>query len=1333
MPETPRHVGGRVDKAIHHLNAQWDLGLPRLHGEEAIAAEAKGPLARKCSSRIRYLCFRTDGIDSLLAEFEQRARQIHSKWIFKPSQERGTLPSLPVTKSFVARDIHSKYATGLRLSDSQRNDLLQLLYNVLNDDFELARMTDSYSYERSTDSTYSTAPTTPRQQDKVAVPGREVLDISEITTRGLEEPEIKDPMRKSAKRSLGSPDVKNKRQQTLFQTRFFKSATAFDEPDIIKQPDPVSFDTATSAKVSSVFTTSAEDGNDAPSNETSMISHGQQEDSQDLFPTQDVNDYLDDDEFNRSFNEACLLPNPVDAFDLTLTQNNPFKQKAQLPSDVPFWLCWELYRISLSLDLIPITLYKTLRAKREENNMTLDSFWDFVKQLCREKTNTPIPPKSDLSAWTTEDGQYESSDLRKVIYLTGTLDWNDDPANGLLKFRPNAIHCEQSCRLYRKFGADRFLVLSTPVFERYPYPEKLRPQGSGTESLHKKITEFLAKGPHFIAGRYWRVFYVEAEKSKNRKNQQGPRLKWVLFAERGYDIAPSRPPQLHMQFPKVDGRHQMITVEDLTQWHMPLDANMDSTDLRLFSRWSIGLSKTTPTVTLNRHEFLYLHDPPPPEPVMNDGCALMSHELALAIWASYGGKGDLPSAVQGRTAGAKGLWLVDYHNSFPDVSDRKYWIQVSDSQLKIKPHPRDRADADETQLTFEVLKWAGDCKEGHLNMQLITVLDDRGVPRDVLEEALKLDTTSYLESLRAAMDSPEALGAWLQEKGYARSESKRLLGSFPMETAEQIKLLLNSGFRPRECAQLGKNASYLLRDYMSRYVEKLWIKIPCSTVAFCAPDPVGVLEEGEIFISFSHPIKNPRTGLGERELDDMDVLVARNPAYLASDMQKRRAVYKRELRYYRNVVIFSTRGETPLASLLSGGDYDGDCCTIIWDPEIVKHFQNTEPPRMPREEECGMIQMSTPLTNIFTTTRPLAEAMEDFLRGCVSFNASSSFMGMCSSEHERLVYFLSQIGEPDKLSNRGAVKLAALAGYLVDSNKQGWNLSEKAWHALRREASGPKQLPEPAFKMGDTPRMWMGKYPNIMDFLKFGVAERQKEQALAEFANISREAGTYDSELSDYWKQALREAEQENLRLNDAPLQKKSHQFARELRNLNRTSLRPVPSTLADLLTGDEGLLQQIVQLNDFWTHLKATEAIESSPSDEAGSKKFHTAIHKVYEQFQAIEPKYVDHELRRRYEAEKEHPFPYWSLLRASCLHYYVCRKGGLQRWVWFVAGREFCQLKALHHKGEVVLMTRGMYDIMKVDTKLVKGLLLTTEVAEEDTFYDADEEMDDEAEFAG
>lgn len=85
------------------------------------------------------------------------------------------------------------------------------------------------------------------------------------------------------------------------------------------------------------------------------------------------------------------------------------------------------------------------------------------------------------------------------------------------------------------------------------------------------------------------------------------------------------------------------------------------------------------------------------------------------------------------------------------------------------------------------------------------------------------------------------------------------------------------------------------------------IKVERSTYALMIPDWTGSLEEGEVYIHIS-----------ENWVDELslsagvplrgEVLVARLPAHLPSDVQKVTAVRKEPLMRWKDVIVFLTKG-----------------------------------------------------------------------------------------------------------------------------------------------------------------------------------------------------------------------------------------------------------------------------------------------------------------------------------------------------------------------------------------------------------------------------------------
>jgi hypothetical protein len=159
-PQTPEIVRQRCDDTVDGLNAQWDLQLPRLYGRPGELAGKEDELALRCVSRIRYLCYRSlSSLGGVIDDFEDHAKYMKSGWVVKPSQEAGTLPFKPKGRSELFKD---SLAKPLRLTPEQRNELLQYLMVLLDEEFKLIR--DSEAYERSAGGGPSKGP----NQDSIA-------------------------------------------------------------------------------------------------------------------------------------------------------------------------------------------------------------------------------------------------------------------------------------------------------------------------------------------------------------------------------------------------------------------------------------------------------------------------------------------------------------------------------------------------------------------------------------------------------------------------------------------------------------------------------------------------------------------------------------------------------------------------------------------------------------------------------------------------------------------------------------------------------------------------------------------------------------------------------------------------------------------------------------------------------------------------------------------------------------------------------------------------------------------------------------------------------------
>ncbi|EED17583.1 RNA-directed RNA polymerase, putative [Talaromyces stipitatus ATCC 10500] len=788
-----------------------------------------------------------------------------------------------------------------------------------------------------------------------------------------------------------------------------------------------------------------------------------------------------------------------------LIRNGPFsKDQKCFSAKVPLRARYELERVKKYWDMNPKDILVGDKPYEKYSD-----FWQWLSDL-GQRNNKTLPEKPSVKAWNAACGRFEGDRLSEAVILSGTLDWCTKDEPGIFKFRLNPLKIDRTCRFYRRFGSDRFLTITMPYPSRPPGHLRIKDRNS----LREALADWLVQNNHYLLKRTWKAFYIEEFKSKKKSKPGDPRVRVDFFAVDGSDFTTRLSPPTLSPVNEAAESHTRMTVDQLIQWHTPLNENRSQTDCKLFSRLSLALSKTWATVVVRPHQFLKLPDAPD-KPVMNDGCALMSRSLARDICTKLGIDGVTPSAFQGRIAGAKGLWMVDRDRG----EDERFWIQVSDSQLKVKPHPRDFfGHVDKEKITFEVVGWSKPLRSSEINTQLLEVLNNRGQVRNRVADIARDAIRSIYSEFEIVMEknSIPLARALIQkirpntEDGHSRTNIRRI-DQWLSNNIESIIRFLEAGFSPRDFHPLRERLRICLRDTLDRYVTQLHIPIPLSTYAYCIADPYGVLEENEVHFAFSGQWRDCAY-FDDAMVDGVDVLVGRTPAHCPWDIQRRRAVWKSELRHFKDVIVFSTKGTTPLASLLSGGDYDGDRTWVCWDSGIVESFTNTTPPAIePGPEHFGLVKHARPMETV--------SSVEDMLQNTFKFNLATTNLGQCTVEHNKLAY-----DEKEGISSPLSLELATLLSHLVDSTKSGLQLTEEQWARYRKSIS-PRERQLPAYKDLGAKK---GKPENINDFLRFDIAFQEREEALKKFnQKFSGVEDKRDESLLRPWQNAFARAERE--------------------------------------------------------------------------------------------------------------------------------------------------------------------------------------------------------------
>ena len=929
-----------------------------------------------------------------------------------------------------------------------------------------------------------------------------------------------------------------------------------------------------------------------------------------------------------------------------------------------------------------------------------------------------MPERSSRAAWNRAENF-------NGVSLSGGLAFADKP--NLLRFTLNPLRIERTYRLGREFGNDRFCILSFPGLSSSDLPQSLR---SDPVATRQALITWLTETSHQFLDRSWRAFLPKPAPMKRslrlgQPSQANDRFRIHMFAEDGPGFR-SEKQEGEMEPRAGTSTHQKMTREQLLEWFMPAKLNRLQTALKFFARLQLGVSKTIPTVVFKPNEIIrtrdaLAHNPcvrklkngpttqgrgdQPESAVMNDGCARISRKAARAI-ADMLDLDSVPCAFQARFAGAKGMWMVDALDEHPRATGREFWIEITDSQLKFEGRPTDAYAPPNNRITFEVLDYVKRLQPSSLSFQLMIILENCGVPPDVFIHILEEALTTKVGELQVVMESRLRLALWNQQnnpvsKHRSTTGGADMQGGLPVSNGEKINWFLEHGFETKTCRFLADQLYDAIKAYCLRLEEKMDVNIGQSTFAYMLADPLAVLEENEVQLSFSHAFQDSKSGFDETMLHDLDVLVARLPAHLPSDVQKVRAVFKPELRIYRDAIVFSSKGPSSLASKLSGGDYDGDKAWVCWDDRIVKPFQNATLFEAPPMEAYG----------ISKDTAKVADFLEDkgvgltpaFIRHAFDFNLQYSLLGSCTNYHEAYCY--SSMGK--SLDHPSAMEIAGLLGLLVDSAKGGFIFDEGKWTSYLKSKNlpYPGMLKKPAYKDpgGQRPTK------HLIDRLVFDVARTVKDKALKDFSDRMKDVPQKDPALL-------------KLRNDEYAAAKHDAALASVLNNLE--SALEVIGKDWSAMTGNRRREEE----NPFRRRNRKSAPDSMSYAavcEHCRSKFLHITPTTISSGSESLSLQGSDRirEWQRKHQANES---SYWDLLKASVL---------FSKWqgnvAWYTAGIELGEIKATSEgRGTYRVVCDEIFAASKIDAKYVDRVR-RTEIAEERGDNDVDGDDDDNDEF--
>ncbi|KAI7944411.1 hypothetical protein MJO28_010106 [Puccinia striiformis f. sp. tritici] len=457
--------------------------------------------------------------------------------------------------------------------------------------------------------------------------------------------------------------------------------------------------------------------------------------------------------------------------------------------------------------------------------------------------------------------------------------------------------------------------------------------------------------------------------------------------------------------------------------------------------------------------------------IMTDGAGIISRAAAARVCEAFGRKFDtLPSAYQARIGFAKGLWILppEFH-----PHDTIPWVEIRDSQWKAETAPG-------YTFHFNLCRISRSVSSGALGKQLLPILSARGVQSKTICAALEEQIQSTINDLNS--NDPLRLTEILTRSpalcttrrsilnrtanslhdpcanrsfGNTDSESSEnraftidgldTMSLVPFQSEEIIVSMLAAGFEPRNRYIVTK----LRRIKEDKITSAIKFRVPIaqSTYVYVMPDPTGTLEEDEGFLQFSC-FGDDSTGVKISTLT-CPAIISRSPCVAPMDARKINLVDNEILREtYYDVLVCSIKGKTSLLSLLSGGDYDGDQVSVVWNPPIVQQFHNVN---LETNRRMNIDDLFEPV-QVGTVQEVLLDAYKDnaqeFVKIAQSIQVAGLFTpndaGLYSIKHTTAEYLL---GLEDPLTQ----KLGEVYVKCLDAPKAGTQLKPENCDLIKKQ------------------------------------------------------------------------------------------------------------------------------------------------------------------------------------------------------------------------------------------------------------------------------------------
>eukprot|EP01114_Cavostelium_apophysatum_P020114 TRINITY_DN6648_c0_g1_i4.p1 TRINITY_DN6648_c0_g1~~TRINITY_DN6648_c0_g1_i4.p1 ORF type:complete len:2434 (-),score=604.51 TRINITY_DN6648_c0_g1_i4:24-7325(-) len=340
-----------------------------------------------------------------------------------------------------------------------------------------------------------------------------------------------------------------------------------------------------------------------------------------------------------------------------------------------------------------------------------------------------------------------------------------------------------------------------------------------------------------------------------------------------------------------------ITVQNIREWSR---TNMEElpTTAQKYQRFGLSLSSSHYIGEVSE----VLENQPDIEDEnykWSDGIGVGSEQLAERVKESMG-LSRVPSAVQYRLGGNKGVFTVYSSSDFPKIAAVDLYLRKSSFKFS----------SDYRGLDVISVPSSSPC---YLNRQIIILLSTLGVPDQVFLDLQERQIADLSE-------------LFINEKVAKRSIRNTCDLDLQLNLVHSV---CNEPFFHRLLSAIYSSQVELLRTRSRIFVEK-------GRNLLGVLDETESLEEGQIFVQFSY--EDEETQLTKTSIVTGKTVVCKNPCLSPGEIRQLEAIDAPRLRHLVDVIVFpappAARRTRPHTDECSGSDLDGDRYFVCWDSKL---------------------------------------------------------------------------------------------------------------------------------------------------------------------------------------------------------------------------------------------------------------------------------------------------------------------------------------------------------------------------------------------------------------